>query len=142
EQGLWDGRLAEDDLDDGIPAAAERYVADLPAPYEIGDRIGDTVTWGIMAPDEIPAEADRVRTPAMFPALGTALARQRYDDARTVPLPDGDEEETIAAGGGPATYMYVSGTTASEAGLTYEPVADDTVSRLAVVDRDDEKGLS
>lgn len=110
--------------------------------YELVETIGSPVKWAAMAGGEsIPAEPDVVLVPGKFRKLGRALAKhywgtdvstktfEAHAKQRDEPV---EEEKLLATDDDVAgVYMYVSGSTAREQGLSFEPI-DGAVSRLGV----------
>ncbi|MFB6138716.1 MAG: histidine--tRNA ligase [Halobacteriaceae archaeon] len=134
------------DLSAGLAAGAADALA--ARGYERVDELGDEVSWAVMSGgDALPGAPRRVLVPADFRELARALAEHRWGSVPEVATFESvadeygtDEEEAILARAGAdvaGVYMYVSGSTAEEHGLTYEPVAG-AVSRLGVFERTDD----
>ncbi|MFB6108696.1 MAG: histidine--tRNA ligase [Haloplanus sp.] len=112
--------------------------------YELAEELGHAVKWGVMTGDEeMPERPVTVLVPESFERLGAALAEAYWDAPVTIRTfeayaeergtPRRDEEALLADAdpGVAGIYMYVSGSTADEHGLTYEPI-DGAVSKLCV----------
>jgi histidyl-tRNA synthetase len=112
--------------------------------YELSEVIGHEVNWAVMTgDDEVPTEPVTVLVPERFERLGTALASafwdvpittetfETYAERRGTPRLDEEALLATAESGVAGIYMYVSGSTADEHGLTYEPI-DGAISRLGI----------
>jgi histidyl-tRNA synthetase len=116
--------------------------------YELADVIGDEVKWAAMgsgsSPDEgVTDRPAKVLVPGAFEHLGRALAALYWDEpgvfdtfanyAESRGTPGMDEEQLLAESppGVVGIYMYVSGSTAAEYGLAFEPI-EGAISRLGI----------
>lgn len=96
--------------------------------YSLNRKYGDDVKWSAMNTD-LEAEPETVLIPEEFPTVGMAAAEKYWENVpeyRTFrDYRQGVDEEQILAESPveiAGIYMVVSGTTAEEAGLAYEPV--------------------
>ena len=139
EDLLWEAKPLP--LERGFETVVEEGLADRG--YELADTLGDCVKWAVMYKDEeIPDHPERALIPRPFRALGEALVEHYWDgdvqiesfetyaERRGIPC---EEEELLADAddGVVGVYMYVSGSTAREQGLTIKPI-EGAVSRLGV----------
>ena len=134
-------RGADPALDEGIEAAVTSLMGERG--YVLDAALGDEVSWAVMAPDTLPDQPETVLVPEAFRQLGTRIADLAFEavgevvtfeaHAEAVGRPDADEEALLADvdAATAGIYMYVSGSTADEYGLTYRPIPGAT-SRLGV----------
>lgn len=117
--------------------------------YELAEELGDAVKWAVMCGGEaVPESPSVVLVPEAYRHLGEALAVVAWDDTVTTKTYEEyavgqgidftDEEALLASA--PAdvagVYMFVSGGTAREYGLTVQRI-EGAVSRLGVFQKTD-----